>query len=308
MIKSKITIKKSIILPTLAGFALATSTHGALLVYEGFDYGPPGADQVSDPTDPNYNLLHNQPDGVSDGTDAVGLSGVWSDSIGAGQGSDVFMNAGSLSFGGLPTSGNHVRTDNRFNQDVFSRGVSAALDSGSDLWFTFLADKLQNNFSAAQAGVVISNGVHGDSQVGQQGGVAGYHGFGIAPTDSGNDWTAYGWDGTNQVQGGDSVGVTVGGGDVHLLGGHVSFGTGTGGADVFTLYDYNTATVGDHNLVTSIEVDADESLLDNLNVTRRVNTAYDEIRIGTTEADVIPEPSVAILGSFGLLALLRRRR
>ena len=34
----------------------------------------------------------------------------------------------------------------------------------------------------------------------------------------------------------------------------------------------------------------------------------DEIRVGTTFADVIPEPSAALLGGLGLLALLRRRR
>lgn len=34
----------------------------------------------------------------------------------------------------------------------------------------------------------------------------------------------------------------------------------------------------------------------------------DEIRVGTTFADVVPEPSTTLLGTLGLLALLRRRR
>jgi hypothetical protein len=36
--------------------------------------------------------------------------------------------------------------------------------------------------------------------------------------------------------------------------------------------------------------------------------SWDEIRFGTTFADVIPEPSAALLGSLGMLGLLRRRR
>jgi len=37
---------------------------------------------------------------------------------------------------------------------------------------------------------------------------------------------------------------------------------------------------------------------------------YDEIRFGATFADVspVPEPSAALLGALGVLALLRRRR
>ncbi len=38
------------------------------------------------------------------------------------------------------------------------------------------------------------------------------------------------------------------------------------------------------------------------------NEYIDALRVGTTFADVVPEPSMALLGGLGLLALLRRRR
>ncbi len=47
-------------------------------------------------------------------------------------------------------------------------------------------------------------------------------------------------------------------------------------------------------LIDSIEVDVDENLLDTLNVARQMNTAYDELHVGTTLHDVlglVPPPS-----------------
>jgi len=281
----------------------AAETHAALLVYEGFQYGDASSTRAG------ADLLHGQPDGSGGDTDATGLSGTWQDSAGPGQSSDLFMAAGSLSLGQVVTSGNHVRGDTNLNNDLFSRTVTADLDSGSELWFSFLADKLQNNFSAAEGGVVIGNQAVNDSQVGEDNASTGLIGFGIAPTTSGNDWTAYGWDGTSEVVGGSSLSVSVGGGDVHLLVGKISFNTGTGGADEFSLFDYNAGTEM-LDLVTSLEVDADETALDTLSLTRQVNTAYDEIRIGTTQRDVVAVPNPAALPAglalIGLLALRRR--
>ena len=83
---------------------------------------------------------------------------------------------------------------------------------------------------------------------------------------------------------------------------------------MFKLYnaaDDGSLDAGDLTLIATIEADMDESTLDTLNLTRQVNVNYDEVRIGTSMTDVlpvIPEPGIAILGSFGLLGLLRRRR
>lgn len=281
----------------------------ALLVYEGFQYGAAGSDQVTDSTDPNYNLLHAQPDGVGGDIDATGLSGTWNDSAGPGGSSDLFLQPGSLAFGGLPTSGNSVTGDTNLNNDIFSRGITADLDGAGELWFTFLADKLQNNFSAAEGGLVIGNQTVGSARITTLGG-GGFQGFGIAPTTAGDNWTAYGFNGTSKVEGTDVLTVGVGGGDARLLGGQIQFNVGTGGTDVFNFYAYNSATPGDHTLVETLDINVDETVLNTLNLTRQVSVAYDEIRLATTEAEAlgIPEPSTLSLLLLGGIPLIRRRR
>jgi MYXO-CTERM domain-containing protein len=137
-------------------------------------------------------------------------------------------------------------------------------------------------------------------------------GFGIAPTTAGNNWTAYGWNGSSQVVGGANLTVATDGSETNLLVGKVEFDAGGGGEDIYTLYQYqlNAGSIagGTLNEITSILVDVNQSTLDTLSLTRQVNTAYDEIRIGTTLNDVIPVPepgSLALLGLGGLLMLRR---
>lgn len=300
--------KKILPFAALAGLGLATSSHGALLVYEGFDYG------AADTARAGADLLHGQPDGVGGDGNATGLSGTWVDSAGPGASTDLFMYSGSLGFGDLATSGNSVRSDTNSNNDIMSRSITSTLDGSGELWFSFTANKLQNNFSAAEGGIAITNQTVGNSRIFENTGAGGLQGFAIAPTTAGNDWTAYGWNGSSIVTGGANLGVATDGSQTVLLVGQIEYGAGTGGLDVFSFYNYslNAGSVvgGTLNLITDIEVDVDESLLDTLNLTRQVNTAYDEIRIGESLQDVVfvPEPAAALLGSLGLLMLLRRRR
>ena len=301
------TTQRWVHLAAIAGVAAVTATasHAALLVYEGFQYSDPA---VSDG-------LHGQPDGAGGAdTDATGLSGTWQDQTTISTG-NMFLKAGSLAFGDLPTAGNHVGSNTNQNNDIFIRPIASNLSAGGELWFGVLAEKLQNNFSAAEGGLVIGNQGVSNSRVLLDTGGTGLAGFGVAPTTSGNNWTPYAWDGTSQVVGDAAVTVGVGSGDIRLLVGRISYDTGAGGADQFTLYDYQLnggSVVGGtlSPIASTIEVDVDQAMLDTLSLSRQVNTNWDEIRIGTTLDDVlgIPEPSsTALVGLFGA-ALLRRRR
>ena len=228
------------------------------------------------------------------------------------------MASGSLAFGDLPTTGNHVRSDTNSNNDLFSRPISVGLDGGSEIWFSVLASKLQNNFSAAEGGFVIGNQAVNNPRVLLDTGNSGLEGFGVAPTTAGSDWTPYAWNGSSQSVGDAALSVTVNTAatDIRLLVGQISFDTGAGGTDQYTLYDYqlNAGSVfgGTLNPIAStIEVDVDQGDLDTLSLTRQVNTAYDEIRIGSSLNDVlgIPEPSsIMLFGLSGLALILRRRK
>ena len=303
--------EKNSSLAAILGLALtASSASSAILVYEGFDYGP-----AADETRAGNALLDGQPDGVSDGVNAIGLSGVWADSTAVTATSDLYMANGSLAFGDLATSGNHFRSDTNNNNDIMSRTISATLaGTNSELWFSFTANKLQNDFSAAEGGIVIGNTTVGNARIFENDGSSGLQGFGVAPTTTGDNWTAYGWNGTTQVAGANAFSVPTNGSETNLLVGQIEFDAGTGGLDIFTLsyYVLNGGSVigGSLTEITSLEVDVTQSTLDTLNLTRQVNTAYDEIRIGESLNDVVlvPEPSAALLGALGALLLFRRRR
>jgi len=287
---------------------MAGSADGSIIVYEGFQYGTAAASRTG------ADLLHGQPDGTGGDVNATGLGGTWQDSAGPGTNTDLFLASGSLPFGDLSTSGNHVRSDTNNNNDTFSRPVTGDLDSGSELWFSVLANKLQNNFSAAEGGMVIGNQTVNNSRILSDSGSTGLAGFGVAPTTAGNNWTAYAWNGSSQSVGDAVLNVATNGSETHLLVGKISFDTGTNGADEYTLYEYllnGGSIVGGSlsQICSTMEVDVDQSTLDTLSLTRQVNTAYDEIRIGTSFDDVVvPEPATLGLLTMGGLFALRRRR
>jgi hypothetical protein len=297
--------------PMIATAALVVSLAGAadasLLVYEGFQYETGAATRAG------ADLLDGQADDApATDTLATGLGGTWTDTLSPNAVGNLFIGENSLAFGDLATSGNHVRSDTNSNNDNYTRSITAGLNSGSELWFSVLANKLQNNFSAAEGGLVIGNQQVNNTRVLLDTGTTGLQGFGIAPTTAGNNWTAYGWNGSSQVVGGANLTVATDGSETNLLVGKVEFDAGGGGEDIYTLYQYqlNAGSIagGTLNEITSILVDVNQSTLDTLSLTRQVNTAYDEIRIGTTLNDVIPVPepgSLALLGLGGLLMLRR---
>ncbi len=265
--------------PKLAGIfclAAALPLHAELLVYEGFEYGNPG--------DP----LHGQPDGsgIPSDVDAIGLGGTWQDQTSLTS-SDFRIVAGSLVFGDLPVKGNHVAPVDRLNNDIMVRPITADLAAGTELWFGILAEKVANNFNNGQGGLVIGSQAVNNSQINKDTGSTGLVGFGFGPTTAGTNWTPFAWNGTSQTAGDAALAVGVGTGDVRLLVGHVSFNTGTGGADEYTLYELqlNAGSIDGGTLspiASTIEIDIDETQLDTLSLTRHVETSYDEIRMAVT--------------------------
>jgi len=222
------------------------------------------------------------------------------DSSGPTDGKGLFVAEGSLEFGDLLTTGNHVRGDTNLNNDIFSRPITASLSGGSGIWFSILANKLQNNFSAAEGGLVIANQTVGNSRLLENNGTDGLAGFGVGPTTSGNDWTAYAWDGASQSVGDAALGVPTNGSEVHLLVGNISFDTGTAGTDEYTLYEYllDAGSVEGgvlSQICSTLEVNVDQTALDTLNLTRQVNSAYDEIRIGMSLNDVLGLETAVLL-------------
>jgi hypothetical protein len=86
----------------------------------------------------------------------------------------------------------------------------------------------------------------------------------------------------------------------------------SGNNDRLSFWFDPTLTGGEAGLgtATSVADNADTfgTTIDGIAVQMNGEGLLDAIRVGTTFADVVPEPSVALLGGLGLLGLLRRRR
>jgi len=309
-------------LVALTGLALAGgamhSTDAALVVYEGFQYSNVG-DELQAIT--------------SVDVPATGLTGAWSENLLNAQ--QMYLKAGSLNYSNLPTAGNHVGYETNQGNDIFSRDLDAGAQTSLDnaglandtIYFSFLFEKLQNNFGADHEGLALMNGILPSSRWDSGNpGASGRHGFAVANVNglNGSDLQAVAYDGTTgtRIVGANGLPITVVNGgsntdtsnqQVALIVGEISFNTGTGGADVFKLYraaDDGSLDAGDLVLIDTIEADVDESTLSTLNLTRQVNVNYDEIRVATTldEALGVPEPTSLALLSLGGLLLARRRR
>lgn len=311
------------ILATALGLLSVTAypANAVITVYEGFQY-----DGLND-------SLHGQPNdpGGTD-TDATGLGGTWSDTTGATN--NMFIKSGSLAFGDLPTTGNSIGYLSNQQNDIFTRpltgGATTSISGSNEIWFSILFEKLQNNFSAGEGGFAFSNQTVGNSRIFLNDGTDGLAGFGFGPTTSGSDLTPYAWDGSSLITGDAVISVPPNNGStntaglnlgpVHLIVGQISFDTGSGGTDEYTLYDYQLSggSVAGGTLspiASTIEINVDQTtsqMLDTINLTRQVNVNYDELRIGTTLDDVlgaqIPEPSSIMLLGLAGLGFLRRRR
>jgi len=293
-------------LAAAAGLLAAAGTaSAAAIIYEGFDYS-------------NGALAGNGP--------ATGLSGTWSS---AGSNTpNVFGSGGSgLSFTGLTTTGGaagRASASGGAHSGIALTGAAqtALTQSGTSIFFTVLVRTDRNsvgneNFTFAFGTDTL------DTTTGADGGVAAAiassgNGFGFSMN---NFTNSGGNDSTSDFHGYQSVGGTVSRSTSYLdtgtsvqtllLAGQIDWvATGNDTLSLFNIGDV-TATALPTAFAT-MSADFNQSLFDTISFESRQIGKIDEIRFGTSWSDVglavVPEPSAALLGGLGLLALLRRRR
>jgi hypothetical protein len=253
----------------------------ALYVYEGFRYESAGENLVGNPdSDPGE-------------TDATGLLGTWA--VNTGTQNELDLASGSLSFGDLSTSGNRAVCATTANQGNYYRGATIGAGAMSDLWFSFVV-KHRNINTASLGGFAITSDPLTDDEI-MSNNTPSFDGFGVSAegaADGGTGVRAYGWDGSSETY--SATAFSVVNNEIHLIVGHISFDTGSGGADAYTLYIYDDTSLSGNGgsvdgatpaFTATIEVDVDQSLLDTINVSRRREVEYDELRVGPTLNSVL---------------------
>ena len=267
-----------------------------LIVYEGFQYVDAvdidgGASFPSGNTNSSPFHLKGESDGDPGDVDATGLDGVYVDNgTNTSDGDHWFVVQNSLSFGDLPTAGNRISFRDNLDDDNHTRGLTAdaqnAIGNANEIWFSMLVNPIEKA-SASRGGFALSDSpLNGGAIINTTSGVSGF-GFGST---SNHNFRPYAWDGTSRVDGDAATTTTLN--QTNLLVGHISFDSGAGGTDEYTLYDYqlNAGSVvgGTLNAIaTTIEVDVDQTTLDLINLNRQRKFDADELRIGTSLNDVL---------------------
>jgi hypothetical protein len=274
-----------------AALAIASMSHGATVIYEPFTFI--GADTV-----------------LNANAGGTGLSGNWN--------AAAYNKDTGLTYGTLPTSGDSVRVSGGWSSaqvgiNTGATGYSALLANGGEMWFSMIMQVGATNNRSYFA--LSNNGVGGSN-----GDLSGGYGVGFGLASNGvfyanvwDDVEAGNWGGNNLtgVPTGD-VATTTGTGTVatHFVVGRVQWGANSAANDTVTLYLPGTDRLLGSAVSSSTGVITDQSGIDLLGFQNLTNfNVFDEIRVGATSADVgiIPEPSAALLGGLGMLALLRRR-
>lgn len=290
-------------IPTLGMIALLASgtAHAALIAYEPFNYSA-GA--------------------LGSASGGSGFSGNWSSN------GTTNVTATDLTYGSLGTTGGSIgnlsTAQNRFGAsrtiDLVTPGLLA---NDSQLWFSLMMgyDSGGNRTNSRLAFVLGTESMStGNFQYYYN--TAGATGLGvtlgrfnnvngrIAATQVRDSTFGTGFNGnvfgtgqtTTVVPDSDGV-LNI---DYRLVVGRITWGATEDTIDIF-LPDTNLNLGSVHS---TLAVNVDQSGYDTISFARGDKVVMDEIRFGATAADVlpIPEPGVALLGSLGILALLRRRR
>ncbi len=280
----------------LALVLLTGMTHAALIIYEPF-------------ADTNATLTGN--------ASGTGLTGNWT--------SNNFTVAGSsLSYGSQPTSGGSARYVNTSasNGNITatvstltgagtegSLANAGLLTDGAVLWFSVM-HKVVNNMSDDRASFALATGGFSSNT---NFGVSTDQGIGFAISNTGNLTARVSTASATHVNGANinrfSLAETV------LIVGKITWGA----TDTVELYLPDTnMNLGSASSTASAAIDQSafdvialfsRQQSDGTLATQKTDMSYDEIRFGSTLASVmVPEPRAALLGAFGVLLLLRRRR
>lgn len=285
-----------LILPALAAFT--ASAHAASYIgttYEGFDY-PVGT--------------------VSGANGGTGWNATGDDSLANTTSSwttqaSAAVTAGGLSYSGTTgyssSSGNKLTMTPTAATDQFGSarafrnlGQTVATNSVGSLYFSFLMQK--TNVTNRTLNLAFFNGTTELFNIGQNNSASGNLGT-----------LGVNFGGLNYP----TSALTLGN-DMHLIIGKLDFEVSSS-MDRITLWvNPMDITGGEGSLTPYLTVDSNLTTtgLDSIRLFagqtsggfNAVTGNFDEIRVGSSFASVIPEPSTALLGGLGLLALLRRRR
>lgn len=280
-------------------------SHAALLAYEPFDYpadsqlqGAGGAELGFDPGS-TWSIENNGPNTGTATTNA-----------------DVL--AGGMSFGELQVTGNKGRyaTDNAGQETkAIMRPIDFSVTTGT-VWVSYLyRANASNNNTGRGLGIFDNAGSRDFTALGKRNATtgAGVVGYGTAVGNSG-------------------AGLTIAT-PYLIIASFENVGAATGAATMWMVSESEFSVFDDDDVITLAELNSIDAgriaSVDNLSGTPAVNadgtlgivtvdtTAtsrhawwFDELRVGTTLADVtpIPEPSAAVFLALGLLALTSRGR
>lgn len=283
---------------TLAALGCLTPAHGALLFYEGFDY----VDSVAGSSYPNGTNLNTLGTGWS--SDTATQPQVQAD----GSPGSVAWN-GTFTGGGYVTTGNILQEGAQDSQIVISQTLSSTVTStftaGTVTWLSFLHYNTANETWGLAIGddKLTTAGLAASGQAVGLGGVYNTGQFASA------------WDADAAITKTVSANVAQTGRPRLTIAKIEWSDTGDDTISVMTWIegtipgsvsetDFNNA-----GLLKTLSANLSQDSFTTLSFSG-VDTAIDEIRIASDFANVIgvPEPSAALLGGLGLLALLRRRR
>jgi MYXO-CTERM domain-containing protein len=270
----------------IASLSFMTAAHGALLFYEGFDYTAGDLDGQG-----GWSAT-SQMQVALNGTDTDTYTGTYASVTTTG--GYAFNTTGS---GGLANV-------------ALGSSVTSTFTTGSVTWLSFIDIRGTNGANAKGAFAIGAAALTGTSMTNPS--MVG-DGIGLAAHDNNADEAAY-W---------SDSGVNVGGTDIPGGTGRDRFNIAKitwsdGGNDTIEWAFFDAGTTislanFDAASKSTVSADLDQSTFDTLSLGSNF-MHFDEIRIASdftsavTGTVVVPEPSAALLGGLGLLALLRRRR